>query len=205
MTTATKTPSTELAKLQRRRDVTYDELRKIKVERERWAADLDAEQAAYTEHVNSHPDEWRDAARNPRPASAAAKKLAALKKKQAAGNPHEPDYVAARERFHRADEEQSSFLRRNLAALIAEDEDDYLAVVDKAREAFAALIAAGDEYAALIERARSLIIRTPGIDAQAITHDLRPAEWSRLAAAALDEPLARVGLTELGHYKLTDR
>jgi hypothetical protein len=204
-TTAAKTPSAELAKLERKRAETYATLQQAKGQRQAWDDDLRLEQAALGAYIDQHPEDWRDDARNPKPGTESDKKRRAYLAKAEAGNPHEGDYAKAREEFHGHDEAFNQFLRRHLPDLIAEEESAFEAVVDKIREAFDLLIEAGIEHEALLARVQALVKATPGIDGQAITYDPRPREWMNLAERALDEPLARPGLTELGQWKLRDR
>ena len=202
--TAKRTPSAELAKLQDQRDESYADLQVIKRERSGYDNETTQMRAEFSAFTASRPEDWRDAAHNPKPGTPSAEREAEVKARMEAVNPHEEAFYAARQLFHDADEALNRFLVERLFDLIDEDESAFNAAQAKIRQGFALLIEGGADYNAIVERARSLILAVPHLNGQALTHDPRPLEWEATARASLDSDLRRPGLTEDGAWRLTN-
>lgn len=84
-----------MVKLTERRDKTHGELQGVKRQRAAYGNETEAARADYTVFVNDRPEDWRDEARNPKPDSPSGKKLAELKRRLQAPNPHEEAFNAA--------------------------------------------------------------------------------------------------------------
>ena len=95
MPTKTKPPSNKMAKLTERRDKTYAELQGAKRQRTAHRDANRGDEGGHTVFVNDRPEDWRDEARNPKPDSPSGKKLAELKRRLQAPNPHDEAFDAA--------------------------------------------------------------------------------------------------------------
>jgi hypothetical protein len=161
--------------------------------------------ASYTAYVNSRSEDWRDAARNPRPDSPSAKRLAELKKRLHGPNPYESAFLSAREKFHEADDALATFRRNHLPAVIAEQEPEFNAVAEKFNQALDLIVEVADEYAGLQARVEGLVRDTDGINTQHVQSDLLPQQLRGVAEAAFEHGLTAPGLTELGEWELSRR
>lgn len=195
MTTTTKTPSAELARLQDARDKAYAAVQEVKRERAGYETETANIKAAYTAFVNERPEDWANEVRLPKPGTPSAKERDKLRERLASENPHEKKFNAAVAKFHAADDVLHEFLTGHLPDLLAEQEPAVRALEDKRTEAFEALAEVGAEYAELEAQARDWIIRTPRLNGQALKADPRPRQWAELARDNLGAPLAAPGLT----------
>ena len=60
----------------------------------------------------------------------------------------------------------------------------------------------GDRYQVLCDRAREIVVNTPGLSGQDVGWDPRPIEQTREARRGLDSKLAKPGLTPRAEAKL---
>ena len=204
--TATKTkPSTELGKLKKQWDNAYSRLNAIKRERSAYETETEALRSEYTAFVNERPEDWRDEARNPKPASPSTEKLEALKKRMSSPNPRQADFDAAQREFLEVDAALQRFRRSQMFALVEEVDPEYRATVDRLRSALEEIIEAEGTYRAITEHVASLIRECPGLDGQALVSDPRPGEWRKMAELALEHDVMRPGISEVAAWKLNQQ
>lgn len=204
MTTKTKAPSAQLDKLQRARDDAYATLQDVKRDRSAWEAETTGLKAETSAFINERPEDWADAAHNPKPGTPGAKRRDALVDRLAAGNPHDETFDAARAKFHQADAELQEFLTAHLPDLLAEQEPTVRALEDRRAEVVAAIAEIDAGYAAVEAQARDWIVRTPRLNGQSLKADPRPAQWAKLASENFDAPLAAPGLTADAEWTISN-
>lgn len=202
MSTATKSPSTELARLEAERDRLHQAAREARAERDGHDAETAALRAELTQHRNEHPEDYFGGDFRPKPGTRAGELDAAIKQRITAPNPAAAGYDEAVGRFHEAAAAVDSFRRERFDDLLGEFDPDLDAAEEQIRQGLELLIDGSAKYAAAVAGIRELIIATPGLNGQHLSRDPRPDEWDRLARAALDSEIARPGLTAVGRDKL---
>jgi hypothetical protein len=203
MATRTKIPSDELERLRTARTESHAALLQIKRQRNEWDDQTQILRSEYSALARERSEDWIDSAsQRPRPGTELAKFETRVKARLAEANPHDGPFVAARAKYHKADEAFFDFLRSRFLDLVDEGLADFELVEAKYRQAFELMIEASDDYNQLVEHVRSLVNAMPGLDGQSLTHDLRPHQWKGQAQDALDGSLVRPGLTQAAEHKL---
>jgi hypothetical protein len=201
MTTATKTPSAHLAKLQEARDKAHVPVLEARRKLNAYDAETEAKRGTLTALVRTNPEEFEGPTHTPREGTEAAQLAAEVRQRRSQPNPHQDEYEKAQAEFLRRDQELQDWLRRNVRARIEEVQADAREAVDQIREGFEALRSGSDRYRVAIEEVRSIVISTPGMDGQDYGHDPRPDDWRRLAEDALDGEIVLPQLSPMGNYK----
>lgn len=211
MTTTTKSPAAELAKLTAARDKAHAAVRAEVKKRDTYHAETRGLIASLTVHRGEHPDQY--AAGGAPLAGTEARKLADEIGRRTGGNPLAPiadsavpnqeKLDAARAAFAEADTRLQEFRREHMSDLLGELRPEFDVARDKIREGFALVLEGAEGYASVAGQTRELIVACPGIDGQALVADGRPAEWAILAAAVLEaDELAPPGINELATWTL---
>lgn len=202
---ATKAPpaaSTELAKLERRRDDLHAKAQAAKRQVNDWDAATEALRAELTARCHTHPDEVAGEQLRPRPGTEAARLEAEVRERMDGANPHIGEHLAAREKFLAADAALQRFRQERLRDLLAEADADFEALSEDYRAALRTLVEVGAAYGALVDRARELILATPGLDGQALSYDPTPGEWAARASRAIEDEIFQPGLTGVASWEL---
>lgn len=201
MTTATKTPLDRLTGLETDRDRKHQKVRDIKRDSDGHEAETEISRAEYTTRGHSHPEEF-DKGGRPIDGTEAAKLKAKIVKRQSEPNPYAAKLYKATQEFHQAEQLALQYRVENFNQIVEDFTPDPEDVTVRLLTAFEMLKEATEDYNHLFERVRDFALETPGINGQHITFDGRIAEWSRLAAEALANPLTRPGLDPMGDYQL---
>jgi len=201
MTTATESLAGRLTELEDERDREHQKARDKKREASAWNDQTEALRGEFTAHRHAYPEEY-DKRNRPIESTKAAKLQEKVRKRMAETNPYDAEVNAAVRDFHRSGNLANQFRLSNWDAIVAEFPPDVEDITIRALAAFEMLAGAMGDYELLEERTRDFILDTPGLNGRALTSDPRVAEWAKLAAAALEEPLTRPRLTEKGRYRL---
>jgi hypothetical protein len=197
MTTATKSPpSQRLAKLERKRDELHRAALEARAELNAYDAETERLRAGYTARVATHPAEFENSANKaPLPGTGAEQLRAVIAQRMAGANPHEPAYLAARDRFHAADREVEEFKLAALGERVDEYVDDARQAESDIRAAFEQLLRGCERYRVAREEVLGVLVATEGYSGRDLEADERVDDWAQLAAEALaDDGLVLPGV-----------
>lgn len=177
MPTATRqkatAPSSELRKLQTKRDKAHAEYHEVRAKLDAW----DTEGAPEL-----------------RPGSAQAEQHAAQRERENGPNPHREEYDLARATYYESDTALQTFKRERVLDRIAEVTGDVDA--DAIRADWERLRRGLEHYRVEVEEVRGIVLDTPGLTGQALDHDGRVESWYGLAVEALaGAEMTKPGLT----------
>lgn len=198
MATATKAPSDELAKLQRKRDAAHVRVRDIRAEFNAWCDELPTLRAQLDVLAP-------DSAEATKLQSEVAARVEATWHGAGAPSPYRDDYAAAQSEFTELDAELQAFRREHCRELIAQRTEEAQAAIERMREGWALVAAGAAEFSAIATTVQTIASVTPGLerDPHVTGNDPRPAEWARQAAEILDGEIVPPGLTPKGEWRLT--
>jgi hypothetical protein len=203
-TTIEPRASAELERLQSDRDQAHAKVREARQKVEAHDAETEAMRAALTHRGHTHPEELEPGDKRPRKGTEAAKQAAAIRKRRAEPNPHQPEYDATLAEFHAADTLCQEFRRRHVADLLAELDPEFAEIEAEWRDVLEREVRLNERYQGLVSTARDIVIATPGLTGQHVGWDPRPNEKAREARRGLDSELAKPGLTPSAEAKLAD-
>jgi hypothetical protein len=201
---ATKTTaSDELAQLDRERDRTHAELQEEKRSRDAFDAETQRLKAEYGHYLDTHPEEHRDAAQNPKPDTKSAA-LGDEIRQRTAHNPHTDDVEAAKAEYHQAAGAVEAFRREHVEELVVEARADVDEAIAHLRRGFEQVAEGSVHYRAVMEKVKILIQATPGLGGLPgmDAYDGRVEEWAVLAKAVLEGEIFRPGLSDAARDRL---
>lgn len=203
MTPATKEKSLvgQLAKLEADNEKDHAQVRQDKREEQEREAHIAALRGEYTARCHEYPEEL-DKARMPKKGTEAARLRDEIDKLRDGPSPAQKKLGVSLPKFHGSGNLARRFRVANFEGIVAELIADIDKVESRFEQAFHEIAEAADAYGLLVEVVREFVIDSPGLDGQALTYDPRVNDWRKLAETAMDDPLIRPGLTELGAWKL---
>ena len=206
MTTATKTASAELARLEQRREKTHAAVQKIKRDRNAYDDETQQRRAELGARQSSHPEEFEGAQKKVKPDTGSAELQAEIRRRMSEDNPHHADYEQALAEFHAADSAVTAFRNAHVQELIAEGDPDADHAIDAIRAPGEQLLDACNQYRGRTNGVRSVVSTTPALARKPgmFTEDPRVEQWARMANEIVDADIAKPGLSETAAQRLSD-
>jgi hypothetical protein len=202
-TTATpakpKTPpsiSDQLAEIDTRRATAHAKVHQARRAVTAYDAETEQARADYSAALRESPEQTTEGVNpKPLPDTDLARVHAEVRARMTEPNPHQGDYEQARDEFCEVADELEQFKRAHVTDRLAELDPARHAAEDEMREGAAIILRGCDRYGEVVNRAREIIIDTPGLNGQALGYDGKPGDWKRMAVEAVESEIAKPGLT----------